>query len=107
MAGSVGGCQLPALYHAPAERPSKRRGRYFIDVSYCQHGVLWPAYGAVDEVNREALRQGLDRGGRYRHLYDSTQFPILRSAAVAAALRPEQRGEPAAAPCRTDSRHDK
>ena len=64
-----------ALWHSRRPKPGgERRGRYFIDISYCQHGVRWPAYGTVDEVNREALRQGLDRGGRYRHLYDSTQF---------------------------------
>ena len=64
-----------AVWHARRPKPGgERRGRYFIDVSYCQHGVLWPAYGVVEAVNREALRQGFDRAGRYRHLYDSTRF---------------------------------
>ena len=64
-----------AVWHARRAKPGgEQRGRYFIDVSYCQHGVLWPAYGTVEEVNREALRQGFDRGGRYRHVYDSTRF---------------------------------
>ena len=64
-----------ALLHARRQTPDgARSGRYFIDISYCQHGILWPAYGTVEEVNREALRQGLDRDGRYKHLYDSTQF---------------------------------
>ena len=64
-----------AVWHARRPKPGgEERGRYFIDISYCQHGVLWPAYGTVEEVNREALRQGCDRGGRYRHVYDSTRF---------------------------------
>ena len=68
-----------AVWHARRPKPGgERRGRYFIDVSYCQHGVLWPAYGVVEAVNREALRQGCDRAGRYRHLYDSTRFSDRR-----------------------------
>ena len=64
-----------AVWHARRAKPGgEERGRYFIDISYCQHGILWPAYGTVEEVNAEALRQGFDRGGRYRHVYDSTQF---------------------------------
>ena len=63
------------VWHARRPKPGgEARGRYFIDVSYCQHGVLWPAYAREKEVNREALARGLDRDGRYRHLYDSTQF---------------------------------
>ena len=64
-----------AVWHARRAKPGgQQRGRYFIDVSYCQHGILWPAYGTVEEVNREALRQGFDRGGRFQHVYDSSQF---------------------------------
>lgn len=64
-----------AVWHARRPKPGgERRGRYFIDVSYCQDGVLWPAYGMMEEVNREALRRGCDRAGRYPDLYDSTRF---------------------------------
>ena len=64
-----------AVWHARRPKPGgNNQGRYFIDISYCQHGVLWPAYGSVEEVNRTAVTRGLDRRGRYRHVYDSTQF---------------------------------
>ena len=67
-----------ALWHARRPKPGgETRPRYFIDVSYCQHGVLWPAYRSdrtVNEINRMALANGLDRDGRYLHLYDSAQF---------------------------------
>lgn len=64
-----------AVWHARRPKPGgEKHGRYFIDISYCQHGVLWPAYSSVKDVNQEALDRGLDRCGCYQHVYDSTQF---------------------------------
>ena len=64
-----------AVWHARRPKPGgEQRPRYFIDVSYCQHGVLWPAYGRVQEINETALAAGLGRDGRYDFVYDSTQF---------------------------------
>ena len=64
-----------AVWHARRPRPGGRdRPRYFIDVSYCQNGVLWPAYQDVGGINARALEAGLDRNGRYAFLYDSSQF---------------------------------
>ncbi|NKB72260.1 MAG: phytanoyl-CoA dioxygenase [Candidatus Latescibacteria bacterium] len=64
-----------ALWHARRPKPGgEGRPRYFIDVSYCQHGVLWPDYPRMDQINATALDMGLDRDGRYAFLYDETQF---------------------------------
>ncbi len=66
-----------ALWHARRPKPGGENGpRYFIDVSYCQHGVLWPSYGGERhaKINQTALDQGLGREGRYDFLYDNTQF---------------------------------
>jgi ectoine hydroxylase-related dioxygenase (phytanoyl-CoA dioxygenase family) len=64
-----------ALWHARRPKPGgKEHPRYFIDVSYCQHGVLWPAYRHTDEINNKALQLGLGRDGAYDFLYDSEQF---------------------------------
>ena len=64
-----------ALWHARRPKPGGEGWpRYFIDVSYCQHGVLWPAYGSMDQINAKALGMGLDRDGRYAFLYDGSQF---------------------------------
>jgi len=64
-----------ALWHARRPKPGgEDHPRYFIDVSYCQHGVLWPAYPRVDEINTAALELGLGRDGTCDFLYDSTQF---------------------------------
>ena len=64
-----------AVWHARRPRPGGRgRPRYFIDISYCQNGVGWPAYPDVDGINARALEAGLDRNGRYAFLYDSSQF---------------------------------
>ena len=66
-----------ALWHARRPKPGgEGNSRYFIDVSYCQHGVLWPSYrGAMhSEINQTALDKGLGRDGRYEFLYDTTQF---------------------------------
>ena len=64
-----------AVWHARRPRPGGRdRPRYFIDVSYCRNGVLWPAYHDLARINARALEAGLDRNGRYAFLYDSSQF---------------------------------
>lgn len=64
-----------ALWHARRPKSGgEDHARYFIDVSYCQHGVLWPAYPRVDEINARALELGLGRDGTCDFLYDSTQF---------------------------------
>ena len=64
-----------ALWHARRPKPGGQdHPRYFIDVSYCQHGVQWPAYPRIDEINALALQNGLGRDGVYDFLYDSEQF---------------------------------
>ena len=64
-----------ALWHARRPKPGDEdHARYFIDVSYCQHGVLWPAYPRIAEINTTALEAGLGREGDYDFLYDSDQF---------------------------------
>ena len=64
-----------AVWHA---RRPKSGGedlpRHFIDISYCQHGVLWPAYPRIVEINAHAIEAGLGRNGAYDFLYDSDQF---------------------------------
>ena len=65
-----------ALWHARRPQPGgEEHPRYFIDVSYCQHGILWPAYPRIDEINAAALDAGLGGAdGAYDFLYDSDQF---------------------------------
>ena len=64
-----------ALWHGRRPKPGgEKRPRYFIDVSYCQHGVLWPDYPKMDQINAQALEMGLDRDGAYPFLYDESQF---------------------------------
>ena len=64
-----------AVWHARRPKPGgENRPRYFIDISYCQNGVPWPAYGNVEKINAKALEMGLDRDGRYPFVYDSSQF---------------------------------
>ena len=64
-----------ALFHARRAKPGGERSpRYFIDISYCQNGILWPGYPGVEEINAEARQMGADRGGRYAFLYDSNLF---------------------------------
>ena len=66
------------LWHARRPQPGgESRPRHFIDISYCEHGILWPAYreySTTELINAEALELGLDRNGRYAHLYDTSQF---------------------------------
>ena len=64
-----------ALWHARKPKPGgEQGGRYFIDISYCQHGTRWSGYGVNDEVNAKAMEMGLDRNGRYDFLYDGSCF---------------------------------
>lgn len=64
-----------ALWHARRAKPGgEDMPRYFIDVSYCQNGVTWPGYGSHKAINARALELGLDREGRYAHVYDSSTF---------------------------------
>ncbi len=73
-----------ALWHARRAKPGGQgQSRYFVDVSYCERGVLWPGHehgGGWREINRVALEKGLDRGGRYGFVYDSEQFFSTRDA---------------------------
>ncbi len=66
-----------ALWHARrAKGGGENHPRYFIDISYCQHGVLWPGYREEmqAEINRTALETGCGRDGRYDFIYDTSQF---------------------------------
>ncbi|MBA2481573.1 MAG: phytanoyl-CoA dioxygenase [Planctomycetes bacterium] len=56
--------------------------RYFTDTSYCQRGILWPSWSEDDwrVMLRHCRDHGYDRGGRYRHLYDESQFFDQNSA---------------------------
>ena len=71
-----------ALFHARRAKPGgEGRRRYFIDVSYCQNGVLWPGYPGVAEINAKLLAMGADRDGRYPWLFETARFFDRRSAA--------------------------
>jgi hypothetical protein len=64
-----------AVWHARRPKPGgEGHPRYFIDVSYCQHGPLWPGYHKVVEINQMALEMGHGRDGQYDWLYDTSQF---------------------------------
>jgi len=65
------------VWHARRQKPGgENHPRYFIDISYCQNGILWPGYGGNHhaEINRTALETGCGRDGDYDFLYDSSQF---------------------------------
>ena len=73
-----------AMLHARRPKPGGAgQSRYFIDISYCQKGVLWPGYTEAytwREANQLALERGYDRGGKYAHVFDSEQFFHHRDA---------------------------
>lgn len=72
-----------ALWHARRPKPGgEKNPRYFADASYCQAGARWPSYGAMQwrEILAKARERGLDRGGRYAHLFDEAQFFDHRAA---------------------------
>ncbi len=62
-----------ALFHA--RRPkSGGESRYFIDISYCESGIMWPGYPDVGKIHSKALELGLDRDGKYDFIYDSKPY---------------------------------
>lgn len=64
-----------ALFHARRAKPGgEGRSRYFIDISYCERGVIWPGYRRQEQINQCALEKNLGRDGKYDHLYDTSQF---------------------------------
>ena len=64
-----------ALFHARRPKPGgENKSRYFIDISYCQHGIQWPGYHSVDAINKDALKNNLGRDGLYDFLYDTSNF---------------------------------
>jgi hypothetical protein len=64
-----------ALQHSRRAKPGgEGRPRYFIDTSYCQAGGTWPAYWNFRTQFRRARELGLDRDGRYAHLFDESLF---------------------------------
>lgn len=66
-----------ALWHARRPKPGgENRPRYFADASYCQAGIRWPAYGNKRwrEVLERAKAAGLERNGKYAHLFDEAHF---------------------------------
>ena len=71
-----------ALFHARRAKPGgEGKPRYFIDVSYCQNGILWPGYPGMAEINAKLLAMGADRDGRYPWLFETARFFDRRSAA--------------------------
>ncbi len=64
-----------ALLHARRAKPGgEGKARYFIDCSYCQAGTAWPASWNYKQQFARARELGLDRGGRYAHLFDEATF---------------------------------
>ena len=68
-----------AVWHG--RRPKPGNGpRYFIDVSYCQQGIIWPGYRDEhhEKINHAALENGCGRDGLYNFVYDTSQFFIQK-----------------------------
>lgn len=66
-----------ALWHARRDKPGgEGRPRYFADSSYCQAGIQWPSYSPTSwrDILRRCRELGLDREGRYSHLFDESHF---------------------------------
>ena len=68
-----------ALLHARRAKPGgEGHPRYFVDCSYCQAGIRWPSTyngrGTWRDKLRLARERGLDRDGRYAHLFDEAHF---------------------------------
>jgi len=90
-----------ALWHARRAKPGGEGApRYFADISYCQAGVRWPSYGRNTwrEILTRCREVGVDRGGRYAHLFDESHFFDRseiharwkdRTGSIALALPPE------------------
>ncbi|NRA39449.1 MAG: phytanoyl-CoA dioxygenase family protein, partial [Planctomycetes bacterium] len=64
-----------AMFHARRAKPGgEGYSRYFIDISYCQAGVQWPAYGHMKPINELARNNHCSRDGAYSFLYDDSFF---------------------------------
>lgn len=64
-----------AMQHARRPRPGgENYRRYFIDISYCQYGIIWPAPPRNQKYNNIALELGWDREGKYKYLYETGHF---------------------------------
>ena len=89
----------PACYrilHCPPKRSSSSSARGTsrsrgIDVSYCQNGVLWPAYDASGGINTRAL-EAWARPQRALRL-PLRQLAVLRPARPVRTLRGDQPGQ--------------
>ncbi len=68
-----------AVWHGRRPKPGDGP-RYFIDVSYCQHGIIWPGYRDEHhgKINQAALENGCGRDGQYDFVYDTSQFFIQK-----------------------------
>jgi hypothetical protein len=77
------------LLHCRRPRPGASP-RYMCDVSYCQRGVIWPSWlqGDWRLMYRRLRERGCDRGGRYAHLFDETQFFDTKEALERQAEQP-------------------
>ena len=64
-----------AMQHARRPKSGGEKfKRYFIDTSYCQYGVTWPAGRYLQKHNDIALELGWDRDGKYKFLYEAGHF---------------------------------
>lgn len=64
-----------ALWHARRAKPGGENApRYFADASYCQAGIRWPGYPRYGDMLARITELGLDRDGRYAHLFDPGHF---------------------------------
>ena len=64
-----------AMQHARRPKPGGEKfKRYFIDTSYCQDGIIWPANPRNQKFNNLALELGWDRDGKYAFLYEEGHF---------------------------------
>lgn len=64
-----------ALWHARRAREGGSDSpRYFIDVSYCQNGILWPSYPYMHQINEVAIEAGAGRNGQYDWIFESQHF---------------------------------
>ncbi len=64
-----------ALQHARRAKPASADAkRYFVDTSYCQHGIVWPTIRQFQQYNSMALELGWDRNGKYAFLYEEGHF---------------------------------
>lgn len=72
-----------ALWHARRAQPGgEDHPRYFADASYCQAGIRWPSYGIAGwrELLSKMRELGIDRDGRYAHLFEESGFYDVREA---------------------------